>query len=478
MARSSPDDAVLLEQTKLELMTELSQLIDRSNPRVSILLDSAIPDDRQCVLWWISRAKRLGSNHAANEAIALANHLKLPVIAVFCLAPAFPRATLRAYHFMAEGLIDLGASLAQNGIGWLLEVGDPSEIVPRLASDHRAAAIVTDLDPLRTGREWRTAVADALAVPLIEVDADTVVPSSLFAKEEWAPRTIRPKIYRVLDGFLQPIERIDVHVRSNVVDAPDPLSLISDLELDREVGPSSRCTGGSGEAERRLDRFVSERLGTYATDRNRSDIEGTSDLSPYLHFGQIGPTQVAVAAAASDAPQESVDAFMNELVVQRELCINFALRNPDYDTFAGIPDWGQKTLAKHAGDPREAVYDLEVLETGNTNDPLWNAAQRQMVGEGWMPNRLRMYWAKRVLAWTRSPTEAFEIVTNLNDRYFVDGRDANGYAGIAWSIGGRHDRPFPPERPILGLIRPMGARGMAKHFDMARYIAQVRDRFG
>ncbi len=459
-------------------MIERITAIDRSDPRIAFLSQKPLPEKPGCVLWWMSRSQRATNNQTGNLAIAIANELGLPVVAVFCMAPVYPRATLRAYHFMAEGLATIPDRLAERGVGWILRVGEPERIVPEVAKQCGAAVVVADFDPLAAGRTWRQQVADRIAVSMVTVDSDTVVPSSLFPKEEWAPRTIRPKIHRLLPEFLQPIPNPVADRRSSVCEAHDPLTVIRTLPLDQSVGPSTRFQGGSDQAHARLQTFLTLRLAGYADGRNHADRDGTSELSPYLHFGQISPLEIALKVIDADAPPESVDAFINEMVVQRELAINFALRNPDYDQFAGLPDWGRKTLREHAADPRPVRYDRATLEAGRTNDPLWNAAQVQMVREGWMPNRLRMYWAKQLLLWTESPEIAFETAKTFNDRYFLDGRDANGYAGIAWSIGGRHDRPFPPNRAISGLVRPMGSAGMRRHFDVDAYISQVNRRFG
>lgn len=437
--------------------------------------------DAKCVLLWVQRAKRATSNHAANHAIAIANELKLPVVAVFCMVPAYPRATLRSMHFMAGGLRELPAAFAARNVGWVLRVGDPVATIPRLARDLAAAVVVTDLDPLRTGREWRNHVAEGLGVPFIQVDTDTVVPTSFLLKEEWAPRTIRTKLAPHLDREIVAIPNPSAHVRSGINDGSDALDVLDTFALDRAVQPNPAIPAGEVAAKAALARFVRDRLDGYDTGRNDSARDLTSRLSPYLHFGQISPVDIAVAcreARGTLAGPEAVDAFLSELITQRELAINFAMHNPNYDTYEGLPDWGRKTLAAHAADPRPVIHAIEEIEAGETIDPLWNACQRQLVGEGYMPNRLRMYWAKSILKWTVTPQDAFAIASALNDRYFLDGRDANGYAGVAWSIGGRHDRPFPPNRPILGLVRPMGANGMKKHFDVDAYIEGVHQRLG
>lgn len=462
-------------------MIDIARLLDQSNDRVAVLRPGSITGDGP-VLLWVQRAQRASGNHAANVAIAIANRLKRPVIAAFCLAPAYPRATLRAYHFLAEGLTELPDGFAARGVGWTLRTGDPVDVFPALVRESGACAIVTDQAPTELATSWKVAVAQRVDVPVIAVDADVVVPASHFPKLEWAPRTIRPKVGRLLDRYLLPIPEPVAEHPSTFREAPDPFELVRSLNLDESVGPAPFLHGGQRAARARLRRFVESHLATYDVDRNRADIDGSSRMSPYLHYGQIAPVEIALTvmdALCGKGRENALQSFLNELIVQRELTINFALRQPGYDTYDGaIPDWGKATLAKHAADPRPHLYSASELEQGRTQDPLWNAAQLQMVHEGYMPNRLRMYWAKQVLLWTPSPEVAYQTVVTLNDRYFLDGRDAAGYAGIAWSIGGRHDRPFPPERPVAGLVRPMGANGMRKHMNVDGYIAGVQERYG
>lgn len=480
-------------------MPQMTTLIPADDPRVEVFRGGETEAGGRCVLLWVQRAKRAVANPAANLAVAIGDRLGVPVVAAFCLAPAYPRATLRAYHFMAEGLRELPEAFAARGIGWALRVAEPVEAIPALARELGAAAVVTDQDPLRLGREWRAGVAARLGVPLVAVETDTVAPSALFPKEEWAARTFRPKLWREIVGrdLLAAIPDPPARHRgalSVMRDGPEPMAALAALAVDRSVGPAPTLRGGRAEALARLDRFVRERLADYHTERDRPDREGQSGLGPYLHFGQIGPVEVAravrgarvaepvVSGANPEAERENADAgrdaFLDELITQRELSVNFALRNPHYDDYRGLPDWGRKTLAEHAADPRPVRYGLAALEAGETADRLWNAAQRQMVAEGSMPNRLRMYWAKQILRWTESPEEAYETTIAFNDRYFLCGRDAAGYANVAWAIGGRHDRPFPPNKPILGLVRPMGRKGMDRKFDTAAYIALIEGKLG
>lgn len=457
-------------------MLSISQWFDEA-PRIGILRDGQPQADRGCVMVWIQRAQRAHANLSINTTIEIARQLDLAVIAVFCLVPAFPSATLRPYHFMAEGLRELPEALAARDIGWHLATGEPADVIPRLVERYRAAALVTDLNPLRIGRQWRAEVAKVIDIPMLVVDSDTVVPSSLFTKEEYAARTIRPKIQRVFDQHLVHIPDPPAPVASNVRVGPDPLEAIAEFDLDTSVGPAPDFRGGEREARRRLRDFISARLDRYDTERNRADIDAGTQLSPYLHYGQVSPLEIALGVQESDAPESARESLIDELIVQRELAINFVLHNANYDRYAGLPEWARTSLAAHESDPREHDYSRGHLEAASTHDELWNMAMTQMIHEGWLPNRLRMYWGKQIALWSPSPETAFRNAVYLNDKYFLDGRDANSYVNIGWCIGGRHDRPFGPERPVTGLVRPMGMGAMKRTFDVNAYKTAIHERW-
>ena len=483
----------------------LSDMVDAGDARVSILRDGE-PTGGGPVLLWVQHAQRASGNAAANLAVRLADALDREVVAAFCLVPGYPRATLRAYHCLAEGLAELPDGFAERGVGWVLRTGEPVEVIPAIARELGAALIVVDQDPTNAGRTWRAEVAEAAGLPMAMVDADVVIPTAIFPTLEFAPRTIRPKITRRLAEYLVPIDDPEPRRRSTVREAPDPFDLVARLDIDRSVGPAPYWPGGQSHARERLARFLDRTLPGYADSRNTTDLEGTSGLSRYLHYGQISPVEVAVAATeafhrlngevgsedeADEADEASkggegdgtaiggasLESFLDELVVQRELCVNFAIHEPRYETFDAVPAWGKKTLAAHADDTRETILSRDRLEACESPDRLWNAAQRQMIHEGYLPNRLRMFWAKQIPLWSATAEEAHAHTVHLNDRYFVDGRDPAGYAQIAWAVGGRHDRPFPPNKPVVGLVRPLGIRAMKKHFDPDAYICDIEGRW-
>lgn len=446
-------------------------------PRCRDLRPGRPDPEGRCVLYWMQRSQRGRDNAALDHAIELGNALRLPVLAAFGLTADYPAAERRHYRFLLDGLLDARDDLAARGVPLVVRLGRPDEVAPAVAAEARPAIVVGDENPLRVGRLWRDRVAERLAVPFRIVDADVVVPTSLFPRQEYAARTIRPKIHRLLGEYLRPHANPKARVSWDEAAVPrgeaiDPEGLLDRLGVGG-VGEVPGYRGGTAEALRRLGRFLRDRLPRYADDRNEPTPYATSELSAHLHFGHIGPLTIALAVRDSGAPPGSIDAYLEELIVRRELAINYVARNPDYDRLAGCPAWALKTLAEHAADRRPALYSAARLEAGETDDPLWNASQREMVLTGRMHNYLRMYWAKRILQWTPDPEEAFAIALDLNDRYEMDGRDPNGYVGVAWAIGGLHDRPWP-SRPIFGTVRSMSEAGVRRKIDAEAYIGRVR----
>jgi deoxyribodipyrimidine photo-lyase len=425
----------------------------------------------------MQRAQRGIDNPALDVAIAAANELQRPVAVFFGLHPKYPNANLRHYAFLVEGLEETKRKIEGRGAAFVLR-SYPDHDLLRFCAEVNPCLVVGDENPMREPERWRQSAARNLSVPFWTVDADVVVPSKLFPKEEYAARTIRPKLQKLLPVFLHRPDNLKARYRWTERNQPGgrkitPSRLLDELPLDRSAEPVSQFKGGTAEGMRLLRRFINERLANYETARNQPQMAGTSELSAYLHFGHLGPLTIALAVRDADAPETAKAAFLEELIVRRELAINYVARNPQYDRLAGSPEWGRKTLAEHAADPRPYYYTEAQLEAAETHDPLWNAAQLEMVVTGRMHGYLRMYWAKKILEWTEAPEDAFEIAVRLNDRYELDGRDPNGYAGIAWAIGGKHDRPWGPQRPVFGLIRYMSSEGCARKFDVRAYIERV-----
>ncbi len=433
------------------------------------------PDpDGRCIVYWMQRSQRGFDNPALDVAVRAANLLKLPVVAFFAPVPFYPHANLRAYTFLAEGIPDIAADLAARDIGFILR-RYPEHSLIRFCDEVKAALVVGDENPLREPNHWRATAAKKLKVPLWTVDSDVVVPSKLLEKAQYAARIIRPRLHAHLERFLVPCSNPKAHVKwhkpKGVHSLPGDFDILGGWKLDRSVGPVTSFRGGSGEARRWLRDFIKHKLNGYASKRNKPELDGSTRLSPYLHFGHIGPLSIALAVQKADAPQDDKDSLFNEMIVWRELAINLCWFNPLYDSFEVAEPWAHRTLMKHASDPRLILYNERQLENAETHDALWNAAQRQMVTQGWMHNVMRMYWAKKILEWTKSPALAHRIAITLNDKYFLDGRDPNGYAGVAWAILGKFDRPWF-ERPIFGQIRYMSGASTGRKFDSKKYIEQ------
>jgi deoxyribodipyrimidine photo-lyase len=448
-----------------------------NHPRITVRRDG-LPDPRgRCVVYWMQRAQRAFDNHALEVAIRAANELGKPLVVFFVLQTSPRIANLRHYAFMIEGLIDTANRLDRRGIGFVVRPcagSDPAAVFLEFCAEANAAMAVMDENPLRNPIRWRDAAARAIGVPVLGVDADVIVPSALLQREQYAARTIRPRIHAVLDEYLSPVGNRAVAVRWNLQRRISSLAVSVDLlrkvTMDRSVPPAEWIRGGTSRAIAALRRFVGERLRGYAIGRNHPELDATSRLSPYLHFGHIGPHTIALAVKSAAAPTADRAAFLEEMIVRRELAVNFVRYNCNYDRLEGCEPWAKKTLAAHARDRRAYLYTEEQLDRAETHDPLWNAAQRQMVRSGWMHGYLRMYWAKKILEWSRTPAQAFQIAVRLNDRYELDGRDPNGYAGIAWAIGGKHDRAWGPDRPIYGMIRYMSLQSTSRKFDSSKYI--------
>jgi deoxyribodipyrimidine photo-lyase len=427
------------------------------------------------IVLWMSRDQRVRDNWALLFARDLARSLKVPLAVVFCLAPAFLGATIRQYAFMLRGLEEVEQRLLRLGIPFFLLDGDPGREAARFAERHRAAAMVTDFDPLRIKRAWQAAAARLLAVPFFEVDSHNIVPCRAASpKREYGAYTLRPKLRRLLPEFLDPFPVLKRHPYrwKGKVPAVNWKRFLASLRADRGVPETDRPGPGEDAAMRCLRRFIANSLPRYDSRRSDPAQDGQSGLSPYLHFGQLAAQRVALEVMRSTVPELAREAFLEELITRRELSDNFCLYAPDYDSTACFPDWAKRTLEKHRKDRREHLYTLREFEAGRTHDPLWNAAQLEMVASGRMHGYLRMYWAKKILEWTPSPDEAMRIAIRLNDRYGLDGRDPNGYAGIAWSIGGVHDRPWG-ERKVFGMVRSMSYNGCRSKFDVDEYIRRV-----
>ena len=425
------------------------------------------------VLYWMTRDQRVDDNWSLIYALNLGYKLKQPVFTVFNLVDEFLDSQPVHFQFMLEGLAKLCIDFQRLNIGFKIIKGNPKEEIPAVIKKLKASILISDFDPLKIKRNWQDDVADKTTIPFHIVDTHNIVPCCYASdKQEFAAYTIRPKIHKNLREFMDdlpdllPYEHFDpalLKISDKTIDPKTEMSGLPDSNYKIRSGPD--------EALDTLRIFLKDKLAGYAEKRNDPSLGHISGLSPYLHFGQIAAQRVALEVSSADAPREDKKAFLEELIVRKELSDNYCYYNKNYDNFDGFPEWAQKTLNKHREDKRKYLYTPYELEDADTHDKYWNAAQIEMVKTGKMHGYMRMYWAKKILEWSRSPEEAQEAAIYLNDKYELDGRDPNGYTGIAWAIGGVHDRAWT-ESLIFGKIRYMNDNGLKRKFNIDEYVKQ------
>lgn len=427
------------------------------------------------VLYWMSRDQRVQDNWALIHAQHLAVKENLPLHICFCLVvPKSELSTLRHYSFMLKGLKEVAKECKKLDIQFHLLHGPPGDVLPGFVSDRNLGAVVTDFSPLREPLQWLKDVKKKLSkdIPLIQVDAHNIVPCwEASPKLEYAARTIRGKITKLLPEFLTDFPLVEKHpcTATRTAKSIEWDETLASLKVDRTVEETEWAKPGTKAGVAMLESFIDVRLKLFDTQRNDPNAMALSQLSPWIRFGHLSAQRVALQVQQSGRKKGlSVASFIEELVVRRELTDNFCFYNDKYDRVEGAYEWAQKTLKEHAKDKRPHLYSREQLEKAKTHDNLWNAAQNQMVTEGKMHGFLRMYWAKKILEWTPSPEEALSIALYLNDRYELDGQDPNGFVGCMWSICGIHDQGWA-ERPVFGKIRYMNYKGCLRKFDVARF---------
>jgi deoxyribodipyrimidine photo-lyase len=422
------------------------------------------------VLYWMQASQRSEYNHALEFAMEKADQLNMPLVVFFGITDRFPDANERHYFFMLEGLKETRVSLEKRGIKMVIRHISPEMGTIELAED--ASLVIADRGYLKVQKDWRAYVAKHLDCPLIQVESDVIVPVEVaYPKEAYSAAVIRPKLKSHLENYLHTLDakspkKDSLNIPFDSFDIHDIADAILKLDVDRSVKPVDTFHGGTSEAKKHLKKFLGEKLDLFQDLRNDPTVDYLSHMSPYLHFGQISPLYIAMEVLKSNSPGR--DAFIEELVIRRELSMNFVFYNEDYASFRCLPAWARKTLKNHQHDPREYAYTPEEMERAQTHDPYWNTAQKEMMLTGKMHGYMRMYWGKKILEWCKDPEDAHRTALYLNNKYELDGRDPNGYAGVAWCFG-KHDRPWA-ERKVFGNIRYMNANGLKRKFDADQYI--------
>jgi deoxyribodipyrimidine photo-lyase len=479
------------------------------DPRISVLHGDGPEAGGRFVLYWMVAARRTRSNRALSHALRHARNLRKPLVVFEPLRVDYPWASRRLHQFVIEGMRDQARAFARTPIHYIPYVEPEARAARGLlaALAREAAVVVTDRSPAFFLPRMLDAAIAHVPCRLEAVDDNGVLPLDAATRVYSTAYAFRRFVQKTLPGVagelratadenlhhapalteadLAWLARLEAQWPSFPVEAELDATLAL-LKLDASVRPA-RVAGGERAAQATLDRFLHDGLARYGDDRNHPDLDRSSSLSPYLHFGHISATEVCRRVLAhagwagecssrTDGHREgwwgldvNVEGFLDELITWREVGLNAAAHLPRYDRFETLPAWARDTLAKHAGDPRPWRYDLATLDAAATHDELWNAAQRQLVSEGRLHNMLRMLWGKKILEWSDSPEAAFEAMVHLNNRYAVDGRDPNSYSGIAWVLG-RYDRAWGPERPIFGTIRYMSSTNTARKVRVKEYL--------
>lgn len=448
------------------------------------------------VIYWMSREQRVEDNWSLIYALNLAKSFNQELLVVFNIVPTFIGATLRQYNFMIEGLKQVEEKLTNLNIKFKVLLGEPEKNILEIIEKEKATVLVTDFSPLKIYDKWLTDIQNNLSenkvnknnkISIIQIDAHNIVPVHITSnKQEYSARTIRPKIHKLLELYLTEFPKLDkqsIEITNNkrIENKNNWEEIYRFIKVDQNVMPVEWIKPGEESANNILENFIKSKLENYNDLRNDPTQDYLSNMSTYLHFGQISAQRIALEITKllrkniqdtnHKKMKESIEAYLEELIIRKELAENFCTYNRNYDSLEGIPNWAKETLDKHREDKREYLYTKDELENYKTHDDAWNACQKQMVLEGKMHGYMRMYWAKKILEWTKSPKEAIETLIYLNDKYELDGRDPNGYVGILWAIGGLHDRPWF-EREVYGTIRYMNYNGLKRKFKLDSYISK------
>jgi deoxyribodipyrimidine photo-lyase len=448
--------------------------------RVKVINRRQFNKNGKYIIYWMSHSHRANFNHSLEFAIELSNQSGKPLLVYFPITDKYKHSNARYYKFMLDGILEAKKSVEERGIKFAIEkVNDIKQRIIEISEN--AYALITDKAYLKYYRKLNKYIADRLDVPLYEIESDVCVPVEIASdKQEPYAFTFRKKIYSLLDNYIIELKQREPKIKSVSFDFGieeitfnNSLEILNILNIDKSVSLSP-FVGGYSQARKYLEEFIEKKLHGYKEFRSHPELDYQSNLSPYLHFGQTSPIEVVLEVLSKyGRNDENVDSFFNELIVWRELARNFCYYNPNYNQYEGIPDWAKETLEEHKNDKREYVYTIEELENAKTHDEYWNSAQLELLKTGKMHNYMRMYWCKKLIEWTDDPKKAFDIACYLNDKYELDGRDPNGYAGISWCFG-THDRPWK-ERKIFGKIRYMSASGLEAKFDIKKYVEKVKN---
>lgn len=440
--------------------------------RITALNKNIFDPSRSTVVYWINREFRSQDNWSLHFAQTKAFEYNQHLIVIINLLEQSTIDYVNPFVFFVEGLFELKVNLKELNIPLFVSYGESKTEIPRFLEKVNASALVTDFFPLKYYKKIINEVNSKLSIPFFEIDSHNIVPCKYASpKQEFAAYTLRPKINKLLNEFLVEIPKTYFHPINDYSTfdlCNSNFDILKEKGYNKSQNSSLIINSGEKCAYDILNMFKETKLSNYKIVKNNPNLEGISKLSPFIHFGQISTQRIALEVNKVSKNQESTNSFLEELIVRKELSDNFCFYNSNYDSFDGFHPWAKKTLNEHRKDKRDYIYNVEQFENALTHDPAWNAAQNEMKQTGIMHGYMRMYWAKKILEWTSSPEEALAIGIYLNDKYSLDGYDPNGYVGLAWSIGGVHDRAWG-ERQVFGKIRFMNYIGLKRKFDIKMY---------
>ncbi|XP_066602379.1 deoxyribodipyrimidine photo-lyase-like [Prorops nasuta] len=468
---------LILEIEKERLMTAESIMhFNYNKRRVQLLKDlNNVQDDCKGILYWMFRDARVQDNWAFLFAQKIAIKHQVPLHVCFCILPKFLESTLRHYKFLIKGLKEVEAECKELNINFHLLQGEPNTVILQFVQKYNMGAVITDFFPLKIPLFWVNDLKEKLPrdIPICQVDAHNIVPCWIASdKLEYSARTIRNKINKKLDEYLTQFPPVIKHpyTTSQKIKGNNWKSALKNVEVDKTVDEVEWAIPGYTASVLQLENFINNSLKDYHSEKNNPVTEATSNLSPWFHFGMISVQRCILEVQKyKNIYKESVNDFLEEAIIRRELSDNYCFYNEHYDTMKGASKWAFETLDRHRNDKREYVYNLKEIEHSLTHDDLWNACQNQLVRQGKMHGYLRMYWAKKILEWTSQPEEALAWTIYLNDKYSMDGNDPNGYVGCMWSICGTHDQGWK-ERNIFGKIRYMNYKGCERKFNVKEFV--------
>lgn len=463
----------------------ITSLPDSLKERARFKNTDQLPDEElkgEFVLYWMRTAVRTDENPALDIARLIASESNRPLLVYHWISEHYDFASDRHHTFMLEGARDVQQQMADLNLCYAFYLSAEGHGEGHLESlANRASCVVTEEMPTDPERRFLDTLESRTSTPIICADTACIAPMKTLNRAYTRAFEFRDATKKSYEERLNQ-EWPEVRVSNLTFDFDSlpfiPLDLqkecISDLvsqcQIDHSIGPVVDTPGGSTAGYQRWNDFKGQGLRNYAKQRNNALLDGVSRMSAYLHYGMVSPFRIAREAA--EIKSGSSDKYLDELLVWRELAYTFCFHRADHDQWSAIPDWAQQTLESHTNDARPKLYSWEELARGETDDALWNAAQKSLLRQGELHNNVRMTWGKAILNWTRSPQEALSMMIDLNHRYALDGRDPASFGGILWCLG-QFDRPFEPEKRIIGKVRGRTTQSHAERLDTKKYSEKV-----